>query len=122
MVPLGVRLLGLHEFKLTWPSQVNTAALIDIQKALNTIRRITQQEAEAVRLEALALMAGVIADEAKDIEKKREPKPQRTVAQRVKSLPIPQVQQKEPQKALQTKQDAKPDIPDFKPQQPVPPQ
>ena len=33
-------------------------ALTDIQKALNTIRRITQQEAEAVRLEALALMAG----------------------------------------------------------------
>ena len=65
-------------------------ALTDIQKALNTIRRITQQEAEAVRLEALALMAGVIADEAKDIEKRREPKPQRTVAQKVKPLPIPQ--------------------------------
>jgi len=45
-------------------------ALIDIQKALNAIRRITQQEVEAVRLEALALMAGVIADEAKDIEKR----------------------------------------------------
>lgn len=43
-------------------------ALTDIQKALNAIRRITQQEAEAVRLEALALMAGVIADEPKDIE------------------------------------------------------
>ena len=68
-------------------------ALTDIQKALNTIRRITQQEAEAVRLEALALMAGVIADEAKDIEKKREPKPQRTAAQRVKSLPIPSYSQ-----------------------------
>ena len=68
-------------------------ALTDIHKALNTIRRITQQEAEAVRLEALALMAGVIADEAKDIEKKREPKPQRTAAQRVKSLPIPSYSQ-----------------------------
>ena len=68
-------------------------ALTDIQKALNTIRRITQHEAEAVRLEALALMAGVIADEAKDIEKKREPKPQRTAAQRVKSLPIPSYSQ-----------------------------
>ena len=66
-------------------------ALTDIQKALNTIRRITQQEAEAVRLEALALMAGVIADEAKGIEKKREPKPKRTTAQRVKPLPINQV-------------------------------
>jgi len=96
-------------------------ALTDIQKALNTIRRITQQEAEAVRLEALALMAGVIADEAKDIEKKREPKPQRTVAQRVKSLPIPKVQQKEPQKAPQVTQVDEPDVSDFAPQQPVPP-
>ena len=42
-------------------------ALTDIQKALNTIRRITQKE--AVRLEALALMAGVIEDKAKDIKK-----------------------------------------------------
>ena len=65
-------------------------ALTDIQKALNTIRRITQQEVEAVRLEALALMAGVIADEAKDIEKRREPKPQRTAPQedKVSSHPL----------------------------------
>ena len=97
-------------------------ALADIQKALNAIRRITQQEAEAVRLEALVLMAGVIADEAKDIEKKREPKPQRTVAQRVKPLPIPSVRQQEPQKAPQTTQDTKPETSDFTPQQPVPPQ
>ena len=97
-------------------------ALTDIQKALNIIRRITQQEAEAVRLEALALMAGVIADEAKDIEKKREPKPQRTVAQRVKSLPIPKVQQQEPQKAPHTTQASEPEVSDFTPQQPVPPQ
>jgi ubiquinone/menaquinone biosynthesis C-methylase UbiE len=48
-------------------------ALTDIQKALNTIRRITQQEVGAVRLEALALMAGIMADEAKDIEKKENP-------------------------------------------------
>ena len=61
-------------------------ALTDIQKALNTIRRITQQEAEAVRLEALALMAGVIGDEARDIEKRREPKPKRT--QRI-AAPVP---------------------------------
>lgn len=97
-------------------------ALTDIQKALNTIRRITQQEADAVRLEALALMAGVIADEAKDIEKKREPKPQRSAAQRLKSLPIPKVQQKEPQKAPQVTQVDEPEVSDFTPQQPVPPQ
>ena len=97
-------------------------ALTDIQKALNTIRRITQQEVDAVRLEALALMAGVIADEAKDIEKKREPKPQRSAAQRVNSLPIPKVQKKEPQKAPQILQVDEPDVSDFKPQKPVPPQ
>lgn len=76
------------------------AALSDIQKALNSIRRITQQEAEAVRLEALALMAGVIADEAKDIEKRREPKPQRTAQKKAKSPPIPSTapQQAQPEK------------------------
>lgn len=61
-------------------------ALTDIQKALNTIRAITQQEVEAVRLEALALMAGMIGDEARDIEKRREPKPKRT--QRI-AAPVP---------------------------------
>ena len=97
-------------------------ALTDIQKALNTIRRITQQEAEAVRLEALALIAGVIADEAKDIEKKREPKPQRTVAQKIKPLPIAAVGNKPPSQAPQVTQDAKPELPNLKPQQPVPSQ
>ena len=99
-------------------------ALTDIQKALNTIRRITQQEAEAVRLEALALMAGVIADEAKAIEKQREPKPQRTTAQKVKPLPIPQVQQKEPrqQTSSQPTQAAEPQASDLKAQKPIAPQ
>ena len=94
--------------------------LTDIQKALNAIRRITQQEAEAVRLEALALMAGVIADEAKDIEKKREPKPQRNTAQKVKPLPTPQVQQKEPQQTPpQTTQASEPEASDLKAQKPI---
>jgi len=98
-------------------------ALTDIQKALNTIRRITQQEAEAVRLEALALMAGVIADEAKDIEKRREPKPQRSAAQKVKPLPIPSSNQRQPQQTLsQLTQVDKPELPNLEPQQPVPSQ
>ena len=97
-------------------------ALTDIQKALNTIRRITQQEAEAVRLEALALMAGVIADEAKDIEKRREPKPQRSMAKTIKPLPIPQVGSKPSSQAPQPTQDTQPEVSDFTPQQPVPPQ
>ena len=98
-------------------------ALTDIQKALNAIRRITQQEAEAVRLEALALMAGVIADEAKDIEKRREPKPQRTTVQKVKQLSIPQVQQKEPQQTPpQTAQASEPEASDLTAQKPIAPQ
>ena len=97
-------------------------ALTDIQKALNTIRKITQQEAEAVRLEALALMAGIIADEAKAIEKKRAPKPKRNTAQRVKPLPIPQVQQKQPQQTPPQKTQAvEPEASDLKAQKPVPP-
>ena len=98
-------------------------ALADIQKALNAIRRITQQEAEAVRLEALALMAGVIADEAKDIEKRREPKPQRSTAQKIKPLPIPSSNQSQPQQQLpQATKDVEPKLPNLKPQQPIPPQ
>jgi len=98
-------------------------ALTDIQKALNTIRRITQQEAEAVRLEALALMAGVIADEAKDIEKRREQKSQRSTAQKVKPLPIPSSNQRQPQQTLsQVTQVDKPELPNLEPQQPVPSQ
>lgn len=98
-------------------------ALTDIQKALNTIRRITQQEAEAVRLEALALMAGVIADEAKDIEKRREPKPQRTAPQKIKSPPIPSAAplQTQPEKLPPT-QPTQPEVQDFAPQKSIAPQ
>ena len=97
-------------------------ALTDIQKALNTIRRITQQEVEAVRLEALALMAGVIADEAKDIEKRREPKLRRTAVQKIKPLPIPQVGSKPSSQAPQPTQDTKPEVADLTPQKPIAPQ
>ena len=97
-------------------------ALTDIQKALNTIRRITQQEAEAVRLEALALMAGVIADEAKDIEKRREPKPQRTVAQKVKPPPVPSYNQSaSPQPQTKAAPSVEPAVSNSKAQKPVPP-
>ena len=98
-------------------------ALKKKQKALNTIRSITQQEAEAVRLEALALMAGVIVDEAKDIEKKREPKPQRTAPKKIKSPPIPSAapQQTQP-KPSQSTQTAKPEVQNFAPQKPIAPQ
>ena len=44
------------------------SALADVQRALNTIRRITSEEQAAVRLEVLRLMATMIADEARDIQ------------------------------------------------------
>jgi|TARA_B110000902_G_scaffold250783_1_gene310332 ubiquinone/menaquinone biosynthesis C-methylase UbiE len=98
-------------------------ALTDIQKALNAIRRITQQEAEAVRLEALALMAGVIADEAKDIEKRSEPKPQRSTAQKIKPLPVPSnIKSPSQQQLPQATKDVEPSATDFKSQKPIPPQ
>ena len=43
-------------------------ALADVQRALNTIRDITNKEQAAVRLEVLRLLASTIADEARDIE------------------------------------------------------
>ena len=67
-------------------------------------------------------MAGVIADEAKDIEKKGEPKPQRSAAQKIKPLPVPQVGSKPSSQAPYTTQASEPEVSDFKPQQPVPPQ
>lgn len=61
-------------------------ALNDIQKALNTIKRITQKEEEAIRLAALTLMAGVIGDEAREIAKQSAPKQRR---QQRANIPAP---------------------------------
>ena len=44
------------------------SALSDVQRALNTIRDITNKEQAAVCLEVLRLLASTIADEARDIE------------------------------------------------------
>ena len=57
-------------------------ALADVQRALNTIRDITNKEQAAVRLEVLRLMATMIADEARDIEGVKV-----KTAKRVKQLP-----------------------------------
>ena len=100
-------------------------ALTDIQKALNTIRRITQQEAEAVRLEALALMAGVIADEAKEIEKRREPKPKAIHRKPIAAMPQPKPAPKAVPSAQITTPSAEPKVQDYspkQPQKPIPPQ
>ena len=96
-------------------------ALADIQKALNTIRRITQQEAEAVRLEALALMAGVIADEAKDIEKRREPKPKAIQRKPIAGVPQPKPAQKSAPTPQTTTPSTEPEVRDYSPKQPLKP-
>lgn len=61
-------------------------ALSDIQKALNTIRRITRAEEEAVRLAALALLAAVTGDEAREIAKGRKTN---VKANKPPAMPIP---------------------------------
>jgi ubiquinone/menaquinone biosynthesis C-methylase UbiE len=96
-------------------------ALADIQKALNAIRRITQQEAEAVRLEALALMAGVIADEAKDIEKRREPKPKAIQRKPIAAVPQPKPAQKSAPTPQTTTPSTEPEVRDYSPKQPLKP-
>ena len=44
------------------------STLVDVQRALNSIRSITSEEQAAVRLEVLRLFASTIADEARHIE------------------------------------------------------
>ena len=65
------------------------SALADVQRALNTIRDITDKEQAAVRLEVLRLLASTIADEARDIEgvkvKTAQPKPSKPLP----TLPMP---------------------------------
>ena len=58
------------------------SALVDVQRALNTIRDITNKEQAAVRLEVLRLLASTITDEARDIEGVEV-----KAAKRVKQLP-----------------------------------
>lgn len=62
-------------------------ALADVQRALNTIREITNKEQAAVRLEVVRLLASTIADEARDIEQSTAPK--RKQRRAVRSVPIP---------------------------------
>lgn len=63
------------------------SALADVQRALNTIRDITNKEQAAVRLEVLRLLASTIADEARDIEGVKTAQPKR--AKQLPTLPIP---------------------------------
>ena len=78
-----------------------------------------------MRLEALALMAGVIADEAKDIEKRREPKPKAIQRKPIAAMPQPKPAPKAVPTAQTTTPSAEPAVRDYSPKQPrkpIPPQ
>lgn len=98
-------------------------ALSDIQQALNVIRRITQSEEQTVRLAALALLAGVIGDEARDIAKQREPKRKQQPAVPIPRLPKPTVRPAPKQQGNQIQ--TTPNVQALAPKQaqkPIPPQ
>ena len=96
------------------------SALADVQRALNTIRDITNKEQAAVRLEVLRLLASTIADEARDIEGVKV-----KTAKRVKqlpTLPIPKTANKPKQtQAATTQQVSQQDLQPTKPQTPIAP-
>ena len=95
--------------------------MADVQRALNTIRDITNKEQAAVRLEVLRLLASTIADEARDIEgvkvktaKRSKPLP---------TLPIPKsANTPKPTQAVLTQQVTRQDFEPIKPQAPIAPQ
>lgn len=96
------------------------SALADVQRALNTIRDITNKEQAAVRLEVLRLLASTIADEARDIEGVKV-----KTAKRVKqlpTLPIPKSANTPKQtQAATTQQVSQQDLQPTKPQTPIAP-
>ena len=98
------------------------SALVDVQRALNTIRDITDKEQAAVRLEVLRLLASTIADEARDIE---GVKVKTTQPKRVKQLPTLSIPKSantpKPTQAAPTQQVSQQDFEPIKPQAPIAP-
>ena len=96
------------------------SALADVQRALNTIRDITDKEQAVVRLEVLRLLASTIADEARDIEGVKV-----KAAKRVKQLPtlsIPKSANTPKQtQAAPTQQVSQQDVQPTQPQTPIAP-
>ena len=96
------------------------SALADVQRALNTIRDITNKEQAAVRLEVLRLMASTIADEARDIEGVKVKATKRI--KQLPTLPIPKSANtpKQPQ-ATPTQQVSQQDVQPTQSQAPIAP-
>ena len=96
------------------------SALADVQRALNTIRDITDKEQAVVRLEVLRLLASTTVDEARDIEGVKV-----KAAKRVKQLPkLPITKSANTPKQTQaapTQQVSQQDVQPTQPQTPIAP-
>ena len=98
------------------------SALADVQRALNTIRRITSEEQAAVRLEVLRLMATMIADEARDIEGMKVKTAQPKRSKQLPTLPIPKSANiPKPTQTAPTQQVSQQDFEPIQPQAPIAP-
>ena len=96
------------------------SALTDVQRALNTIRDITNKEQAAVRLEVLRLLASTIADEARDIEGVKVKAAKR--AKQLPTLPIPKsANTPKPTQAAPTQQVSQQDFEPIQPQASIAP-
>ena len=96
------------------------SALADVQRALNTIRDITNKEQAAVRLEVLRLLASTTADEARDIEGVKV-KAAKSVKQ-LPTLPIPKsANTPKPTQTAPTPQVSQQDFEPKQPQAPIAP-
>lgn len=96
------------------------SALSDVQRALNTIRDITNKEQAAVRLEVLRLLASTIADEARDIEGVKVKTAKR--GKQLPTLPIPKsANTPKPTQTVPTQQVSKQDFEPIQSQAPIAP-
>ena len=98
------------------------SALADVQRALNTIRDITNKELAAVRLEVLRLLASTIADEARDIEGVKVKTAQPKRSKPLPTLPLPKsANTPKPAQAAPTQQVSQQDFETIQPQAPIVP-
>ena len=96
------------------------SALADVQRALNTIRDITDKEQAAVPLEVLRLLASTIANETRDIEGVKVKAAKR--AKQLPTLPIPKSANTPKQtQAAPTQQVSQQDVQPAQPQTPTAP-
>lgn len=99
------------------------SAVADIQKSLNAVRAITAGETEQIRLQALRLIVGVVAEELNDIDLWQAPrrKPQRRVPPKVLPSPRPKPRVAQPNGVQKIPSSEPRDLAAIKPRKPVAP-